>query len=549
MLKNVTFSMSISGVSGAYAQQLLVGDFNGDGIADLAVPFSYGNGTQPGPILFFTGDGHGGFVDATSALFSGQIPTAIYDARILGGDFNKDGRTDVIGLDFGQDASPFSGAQSELFLSAPAGKMTVATANLPQHVLTTHGGVVGDINGDGNLDAVLLNIAPTNHGLAMEILLGDGAGHFTEADQLAPASYQSQFNPGNTWGALVDVNGDGWVDFIAGTWSASPSLPSEIYLNNNGSFANSAPIPLPASGVSNQSVMQVQPLDLNGDGAPDLVLSVTNLDYTVGYLQFLVNDGGGHFHDETAARLPQSIQPSGRWIKFIQAIDVNGDGTTDLVTQWWGAGLGIVTKIYLNDGSGHFSPVSQTINGAATAIPNEDGHGHMAFAVVVGTQLQVIADDLLPVFPNTREIFWNDASGANLVWAVKPNEQIISGPNLPTVPTSWSVAGVGDFNNDGISDLLWRDASGANQIWNMQNFQLVSGATLPAPPSSWNVSGVGVNRVTSGLSTGLEGDPALSQMVQAMASFAPSGGNGAAGPIAQQPSDPNSQLFASNSLH
>jgi hypothetical protein len=70
MLTNVTFSMTINGTSGAYAQQVLVGDFNGDGVADLAVPFSYGNGTQPGPILFFTGDGHGGFVDSTTVLIA-----------------------------------------------------------------------------------------------------------------------------------------------------------------------------------------------------------------------------------------------------------------------------------------------------------------------------------------------------------------------------------------------------------------------------------------------------------------------------------------------
>src|SRR5262245_51336480 len=88
MLATITFSMNILGVSGAYAEQVLVGDFNGDSIADLAVPFSYGNGTQPGPILFFTGDGHGGFADSTTTLFSGQVPTAIFDARILSGDFN-----------------------------------------------------------------------------------------------------------------------------------------------------------------------------------------------------------------------------------------------------------------------------------------------------------------------------------------------------------------------------------------------------------------------------------------------------------------------------
>ena len=62
-------------------------------------------------------------------------------------------------------------------------------------------------------------------------------------DQLAPVSYQAAgYNPGNTWGALVDINGDGHADLILGTWSAS-SLPSEVYVNDgHGSFANATPI-------------------------------------------------------------------------------------------------------------------------------------------------------------------------------------------------------------------------------------------------------------------------------------------------------------------
>ena len=132
----------------------------------------------------------------------------------------------------------------------------------------------------------------------------------------------------------------------------------------------------------------------------DFILSVTNGGtpgtndfYTVGYLQFLINDGAGHFHDETAARLPQSTLPTGGWIKFVQTIDLTGDGAADLVTQWWFP-TGTVTKIYLNDGAGDFTPVTQTITGEATAIPNADGQGHVAFAVVVGNQLQMVGDDL-----------------------------------------------------------------------------------------------------------------------------------------------------------
>src|SRR5262249_2107849 len=96
-------------------------------------------------------------------------------------------------LIFGQDASLFAGRQSELFLSAPGGKMVVATANLPQHLLTTHGGAVASTATETQTQSYL----NTSGGRAIEILLGDGAGHFLESNQLAPASYQTvNRNPG-----------------------------------------------------------------------------------------------------------------------------------------------------------------------------------------------------------------------------------------------------------------------------------------------------------------------------------------------------------------
>jgi hypothetical protein len=80
----------------------------------------------------------------------------------------------------------------------------------------------------------------------------------------------------------------------------------------------------------------------------------------------------------------------------------------------------------------------------------------------------------------------------------------------------------------------------------MQNNQLVGGTNLPTTPTSWNIAGVGINSITSGLSTGADGDPALAQMVQAMASFTPDGAATSAIPVNTTASDLNSQLVASN---
>ena len=43
-----------------------------------------------------------------------------------------------------------------------------------------------------------------------------------------------------------------------------------------------------------------------------------------------------------------------------------------------------------------------------------------------------------------------------------------SAVSLGTYPLSWSVAGVGDFNGDGFSDLLFIDTNGDIAIWFMK---------------------------------------------------------------------------------
>jgi hypothetical protein len=51
--------------------------------------------------------------------------------------------------------------------------------------------------------------------------------------------------------------------------------------------------------------------------------------------------------------------------------------------------------------------------------------------------------------------------------------------------SGWSVAAVGDYTGNGISDILLHNTNGANQIWAMNGTAVVGGGSPPAIASPW----------------------------------------------------------------
>ena len=59
------------------------------------------------------------------------------------------------------------------------------------------------------------------------------------------------------------------------------------------------------------------------------------------------------------------------------------------------------------------------------------------------------------------------------------------------MPTNWNIAGIGDFNGDGKSDLLWRNDAGVTAIWDMNDGAILDGSSLGAVPLNWHIAGTG----------------------------------------------------------
>jgi hypothetical protein len=273
---------------------LVAGDFNGDGIQDLAV-VNAGPGSSPGAVTVLLGTGGGEFSPATGSPFSLGAGT-IGPQSIVVGDFNADGIQDLAIENYNtNNVSVLLGNGSGGF--APAAMSPFAVGNHPESV------VVGDFNGDGNPDLATANFGDNT----VTVLLGNGAGGFTSATGSPFAASQPS--------SLVvgDFNGDGKQDLAVATQELTSPYDYTVTVllgGGTGSFSPATGSPFTAFVETHSMVVG----DFNGDGIEDLATDVGGV---------LLGNGAGGFSEGAAVFYgPSGGQP-------VMA-DFNGDGLEDL---------------------------------------------------------------------------------------------------------------------------------------------------------------------------------------------------------------------------
>ena len=343
-----TFQPAVSYSLGGFgATSVAVADVNGDGKLDLLVA----TGSAVGVLL---GNGDGTFQTVTTYSSGGftALSVAVEDV-------NGDAKPDLVVANWCTDSSCTASSVGVLLGNGDGTFQTVVAYN--SGGLLANSVVIGDVNGDGKLDLVVVNGSTTGTDAGnVGVLLGKGDGTF----QTAVPYNRGGFGAGSV--ALADVNGDGKPDVVVSNCSTS----SIACAHSDGDVAvllgkGDGTFPTAVSfGSGGTTPFGVAVGDVNGDGRPDIVAancSSANCGQGTGYAGVLINQ----------------TSPWLVYASLAEQVDYFGEGTADFAV-WRPSNA----TWYIIDTSGsNFLSLDWGLSTDTPVIGDYDGDGKTDIAV------------------------------------------------------------------------------------------------------------------------------------------------------------------------
>lgn len=347
--------------------------------------------------------------------------------------------------------------------------------SLPAPLQTNNGkplGTLTDINNDGKSDWVSASTSAGGES-SLTTYLGSGTGWQVSTDFKLPDVLfdYSQSSDGFLKGLLLDVNGDGWPDYVQ-AYETSVGQVLQTWRNTGTDFIRDQSLDLPVALSSLEADGTVKQLadvaDLNADGLIDIVQSIVTVNGAVRttWIQSAVfneaNNTNSHSwgvnSNYTAPSIGTDYTQGGAGSQgrvLATLFDVNADGLSDWVQSYKVDGV-TLNATWLNSGQGFESVVSSEYSVPQTiALFNydltADGVAEYTFTDLNG--------DGLPDLSKAITIDGNNAFDSwvhtGLTWQQDVDYNLPASTML--VESNGNVASVGgliDLNSDGQPDFV-----------------------------------------------------------------------------------------------
>lgn len=299
----------------------------------------------------FSNDGNGNFVEVvnTDIIGLGRSTLAV-------GDIDNDGDIDILFTGY-FDIGFGTTNTSNFYSNNGLGDFKL----IPNFYLIGGGGASGfaDIDGDNDLDLLILDYSTFESPERTGLYLNDGAGNFVEV--LGTPFENLRY--GNV--EFADVDNDGDVDLLISGETNSNNASTKLYLNDGiGNFSESS------NNFYQLTNSNSKFADIDNDNDLDLLMtgSTTN---DVSGTRLYKNDGFGNFTYMSGTGFTD-VQNGD-----IAFSDVDNDNDLDVVIT---GNVSILTntyvgELYLNDGTGNYtysSPVGGALGGVAFADIDND---------------------------------------------------------------------------------------------------------------------------------------------------------------------------------
>jgi uncharacterized repeat protein (TIGR01451 family) len=452
------------------------GDVNGDGYADLVVGarmYDGGEADEGAAFAYFgsaTGFGRGGSRpkgEPGNADWSAESnqPSAEFGAAVgTAGDTNGDGFADVIvGAPRFDDPETDEGRAS-VYLGSAGGPSETPGWTVDGQQSSMYLGYsvagAGDVNGDGYSDVIVgaLGYDQGEYDEGLALLFLGGPGGLSASSAWSAEGNQNYSNLGQSVAGAGDVNGDGFADIVVGANNYDGEGRVWVYF---GAPSGISPTP-PWTARPNQSSAQfgfavAAAGDVNGDGYADIIVGSRDF-YDSQY-----REGRAFVYHGSAAgpaSSPSWWADSNQDYAYLgwsvaSAGDVNGDGYSDVIVGapyydslgygdngrafvYLGSAAGLATEpAWVGNGSYYYLRFGQSVAGAGDV--NGDGYSD----ILVGAP-----DNGWSCNQGQAYLFLGSASGPSTsqAWSRQGDQCEANFGN--------SVAGAGDLNGDGFSDII-----------------------------------------------------------------------------------------------